>query len=45
MSAKGSGLGLFIVQTIVQLHKGKISVNSAGKELGTMLKFFSKMMR
>ena len=38
MSAKGSGLGLFIVQTIVQLHKGKISVSSAGEGLGSIFK-------
>jgi signal transduction histidine kinase len=33
--AKGTGLGLFIVQTIVKKHKGKISAESKGENLGS----------
>ena len=34
-SIRGSGLGLFIVWNIVRLHKGKIWLDSPGKNLGT----------
>jgi len=33
--AKGTGLGLFIVQTIVKKHKGKIFAESKGENLGS----------
>jgi len=32
---RGSGMGLFIVRTIIRLHKGKIRVESAGINQGT----------
>jgi signal transduction histidine kinase len=37
-TTKGSGLGLYIVQSIVKLHRGDIWVESKGEGLGT--KFF-----
>ncbi|MDQ3322925.1 MAG: HAMP domain-containing histidine kinase [Acidobacteriota bacterium] len=33
--AKGTGLGLFIVQSIVKKHRGKITVESAGEGAGS----------
>jgi signal transduction histidine kinase len=33
-STEGSGIGLYLVQNIVQAHKGKIKVNSSGKGKG-----------
>jgi len=33
-SVKGSGIGLYLVQNIVQAHKGKIKVNSSGRGKG-----------
>jgi signal transduction histidine kinase len=35
MSAKGSGLGLYIVDSIVRNYKGRIKVDSGGKEKGS----------
>lgn len=35
MSAKGSGLGLYLVQNIVTAHNGKIKARSAGKGQGS----------
>lgn len=34
MSAKGSGLGLYLVDNIVRIHKGKISAGSKGRLQG-----------
>jgi signal transduction histidine kinase len=36
MSAKGSGLGLFLVDTIVRIHKGKIIATSPGIGKGSV---------
>lgn len=36
MSAKGSGLGLFLVDTIVRIHKGKIIAKSPGIGRGSV---------
>ena len=33
-STQGSGIGLYLVQNIVQAHKGKIKVNSSGRGKG-----------
>jgi len=33
--AKGTGLGLYIVQAIIKKHRGKVSVESAGEGLGS----------
>lgn len=35
MSAKGSGLGLYLVDHIAKIHKGKITAESAGSGKGT----------
>ena len=35
-TAEGSGIGLYLVQNIVQVHKGKIKVNSFGKGRGSI---------
>lgn len=35
MTAKGSGLGLFLVQSIARLHKGKVVAESAGLGKGS----------
>lgn len=35
MSAKGSGLGLYLVATIAKIHKGKIAAESRGLEQGS----------
>jgi signal transduction histidine kinase len=35
MSARGSGIGLNIVQNIAKIHKGKITAKSSGKGKGT----------
>lgn len=37
MSAKGSGIGLYLAQCIAKIHKGRISASSAGPGLGTTL--------
>jgi len=36
MSAKGSGIGLFMVQNIAKIHKGKISAWSPGVGQGAV---------
>lgn len=36
MSAKGSGIGLYLVESIVRLHKGKIMAESAGLQQGAV---------
>ena len=35
MTAKGSGLGLHLVQQIARLHKGKVSAESPGRDKGS----------
>ncbi len=34
MSARGSGLGLHLVQNIARLHKGKVTAESKGRGKG-----------
>lgn len=41
-STKGSGLGLYIVQSIVKLHKGEITAHSDGLGLGTIFRIVLK---
>jgi len=41
----GSGLGLWIVKNIIDLHKGDISVSSAGEGFGTCFTFEVSMIR
>lgn len=41
-STKGSGLGLYIVQSIVRLHKGEISAHSDGVGSGTTFRIAFK---
>jgi two-component system phosphate regulon sensor histidine kinase PhoR len=41
-STKGSGLGLYIVQSIVRLHKGEITAHSEGPGLGTTFRITFK---
>lgn len=36
MSAMGSGIGLYLAENIVRLHKGKIMAESAGHDQGTV---------
>jgi signal transduction histidine kinase len=36
MSAKGSGLGLYLVDHIAKMHKGKITAESAGSDKGAI---------
>jgi signal transduction histidine kinase len=36
MTAKGSGLGLYMVQEIAKIHKGKVTVESDGRGKGTV---------
>jgi signal transduction histidine kinase len=36
MSAKGSGLGLYLVDHIAKIHKGKITAESAGSGMGAI---------
>jgi signal transduction histidine kinase len=36
MSAKGSGLGLYLVDTITRLHKGKVTAESKKGEKGAI---------
>lgn len=36
MSAKGSGLGLYLVQSIARLHHGKVTAASPGKDEGSV---------
>jgi len=35
LDIQGSGLGLFISKEIIELHRGYISVKSAGRNMGT----------
>lgn len=35
VNTSGSGLGLFVVRTIIEMHGGKVSANSAGKDKGS----------
>ena len=35
MSAKGSGVGLYLVQSIARIHKGKVAAQSGGKGKGS----------
>ena len=37
MSAKGSGLGLYLVESIVKIHKAKITADSKGPGQGTVI--------
>ena len=41
-STKGSGLGLYIVQSIVKLHKGEITAHSDGVGKGTIFRIVFK---
>jgi signal transduction histidine kinase len=35
MTAKGSGLGLYLVKNIARLHKGKVRAKSPGRDMGS----------
>jgi len=45
MSAKGSGLGLYLVENIARLHKFKIKASSAGPGLGSVFTLTLPMER
>lgn len=36
MTAKGSGLGLYLVESIIRLHKGRVTASSREKESGSI---------
>ena len=36
MSAKGSGLGLYLVESVIRLHRGKIKAESKGIGKGSV---------
>ena len=39
MSARGSGLGLYLVQEIAHIHKGKVMAESKGEGNGSVFTF------
>jgi signal transduction histidine kinase len=43
-TTKGSGLGLYIVQSIAKLHRGDITASSDGRNLGTKFKIVFKVI-
>jgi len=47
MSARGSGLGLYLIQSIAKIHKGKVIAQSMGTGSGTtfILSFPIKRLR
>ena len=45
MSAKGSGIGLFLVQTIANLHKAKMIAESEGVGQGSTFIFRNPLNR
>jgi signal transduction histidine kinase len=45
MSAKGTGLGLYLVESIARLHKGNVSAHSKGSGPGAVFNLILPIKR